>query len=103
MKKATSKAASPSGIFVIEISSVSQNNQWVLDTDCGLHICIDLQGLRNCRRLNKGELDVRVGNGTRVAALFIRTYVLNLPSGILLNLDDCYYVPTLTKNIIAIS
>ena len=25
------------------------------------------------------------------------------PSGLLLNLDDCYYVPTLTKNIIYVS
>ena len=43
----------------------------------------------NSKRLNKGDLDLRVGNGARVAALAIGTYVLNLPSGLLLNLDDC--------------
>ena len=46
---------------------------------------------------------MRVGNGARVPALVIRTYILTLPSGFILSLDDCYYVPTLTKNIISIS
>ena len=103
MKKKASDTTSPSGIFVIEINTVSQNNQWVLDTGCGSHICIDMQGLRNSRRLNKGELDLHVGNGVRVAALAVGTCVLNLLSGLLLNVDDCCYVPTLTKNIIDVS
>ena len=89
MKKKASNDTSPSSIFVIEINTISQNNKWVLVIDYGLHICIDMQGLRNSKRLNKGELDLRVGNGARVAALAIGTYVLNLPSGLLLNLDDC--------------
>ena len=42
-------------------------------------------------------------NEAKVVALAIGTYVLNLPSGLLLNLDDCYYVPTLTKNVIYVS
>ena len=28
---------------------------------------------------------------------------MNLLSGLVLNLDDCYYVPSLTKNIISVS
>ena len=44
-----------------------------------------------------------MGNGARVIALVEGTYALNLPSGLLLNLDDFYYVPALTKNIIFIS
>ena len=62
-----------------------------------------MQGLRNNRRLNKGELDLHMGNGAKVAALVVGTYVLNLPNGRLLNFDDCYYVPALTKNIIYVS
>ena len=102
-KKEAFDAASSSSLFVIEINTVSQNNQWVLDTNCGTHICIDMHGLRNGRRLNKGELNLRMGNGVRLAALVVGTYVLNLPSGLLLNLDDCYYVPAWTKNIIFVS
>ena len=54
----------------------------------------------NSRKLAKGESDLRVGNGVRVATIAIGTYVLNLPSGLCLNLDNCFYVTSLTKNII---
>ena len=62
-----------------------------------------MQGLRNSRKLAKGESDLRVGNGVRVAAVAIGTYVLNLPSGLCINLDIFFYVPALTKNIIYVS
>ena len=51
----------------------------------------------------KGEVDLRVGNGARVAALAVGTYVLNLPTGLILELENCYFVPSITKNIISIS
>ena len=38
MKKKAFDAASPSSLFVIEINTVSQNGQWVLDTGYGSHI-----------------------------------------------------------------
>ena len=46
------------------------------------------QGLKNSRKLMKGESDLRVGNGASVAAIAIGTYVLNLPSGLFLNFDN---------------
>ena len=52
------------------------------NTGCGSHICNDMQGLRNSRKLTKGESDLRVGNGARVVVVAIGTYVLNLPSGL---------------------
>ena len=62
-----------------------------------------MRGLRNSRKLAKGESNLRVGNGAKVATIAIGTYVLNLPSRLCLNLDNFFYVPTLTKNIIYIS
>ena len=44
-----------------------------------------------------------MGNGARVAALVVGTYVLSLPSGLVLELENCYFVPILTKNIISVS
>ena len=38
-----------------------------------------MQDLRNSRRLTKGESDLQVGNGARVAIVAIWPYVLNLP------------------------
>ena len=76
---------------------------WVLDTGCGSHICVNVQGLKNSRSLAKGKVDLRVGNGVRVATLTVGTYYLSLPSGLVLELDNCYYVPAMSKNIISIS
>jgi hypothetical protein len=42
-------------------------------------------------------LDVRVGNGAKVAVLAIGTYHLSLPSGFVLELNNCYFIPALTK------
>ncbi|KAK8564635.1 hypothetical protein V6N12_058218 [Hibiscus sabdariffa] len=61
------------------------------------------QGLHMRRNLGKGDVDLRVGNGARVAALAVGIYVLSLPSGLVLNLENCYFVPSLTKNIISVS
>ena len=62
-----------------------------------------MQGLKGSRYLTRGEVDLRVGNGERVAALAVGTYELTLPSGLILNLENCYYVPTMCRNIISVS
>ena len=100
LKKKASDAPSTSGMFVIEVNTVSHDNLWVSDTNCGSHISSDMQGLRHSRKLNKGELDLCLGNGARVSALATGAYVLTLPSGVIFLLDDCFYVPVLAKNII---
>ena len=93
---------STSGIHVIEVN-LSISSSWVLDTGCASHICTNVQALRNSRALTKGEIDLRVGNGARVTVVAIGTNHLSLPSGLVLELDDCCYVPALTKNIISVS
>ncbi|KAK8593567.1 hypothetical protein V6N12_045644 [Hibiscus sabdariffa] len=79
VKKAKAVGASVSGIYVIDVN-MSTSSSWVLDTGCGSHICTSVQGLHMRRNLAKGDVDLRVGNGARVAALAVGTYVLSLPS-----------------------
>ena len=88
-KNKASDAPSSSGIFVIDCHSISFDT-WVLDTGCGSHICNDIQGLRHRRRLVKGESNLRIGNGAKVAAVAIGTYMLKLPTGRVLVLDNCF-------------
>src|SRR6185369_8966359 len=64
---------------------------------------LPLQGLSETRRFARGELDVRVGNGAKVAVLAVGTYHLSLPSGLVLELNNCYCIPALSKNIISCS
>ena len=94
--------ATTSGTFMIEIN-FSPSTSWVMDTGCGTHICTDVQGLRQSRVLAKGEVDLRVGNGAHVAALAVGTYCLSLPTGLLLELHNCYHVPSISRNIISVS
>ncbi|XP_056690046.1 uncharacterized protein [Spinacia oleracea] len=88
-------------INVIEVN-LATTTSWVFDTACGSHIIGNVQGLKRSRSLSKGEVDLRVGNGARVAALAVGDYSLRLPSGLILELYNCYYVPVITKNIISI-
>ena len=62
-----------------------------------------MQGLVRTRRV--GEIDIRVGNKARVAALEVATMQLQLqlPSGFILELNNCYYIPALSRNIISAS
>ena len=62
-----------------------------------------MQDLRISRRLTSGEIDLCVENGAPVAVLAIGTFILELPSGHVRELIDCYYVPSLTRNIIFVS
>ena len=55
------------------------------------------------RSVARGEVDIRVGNKARVAALVVGTMQLQLPSGFTMELDNCYYVPVLSRNIISAS
>ncbi|KAK8600410.1 hypothetical protein V6N12_050264 [Hibiscus sabdariffa] len=68
VKKAKAVGASVSGIYVIDVN-LSTSSSWVLDTGFGSHICTSVQGLHMRRNLAKGYVDLRVGNGARVAAL----------------------------------
>ena len=36
----------------------------------------------------------------KVAALAVGTYVLTLPSGLIIQLENCYYVPAISTDII---
>ena len=61
-----------------------------------------MQGLKRSKILAKGKVNLRVGNGARFYALAVETYELTLPSGLILNLENCYYVPTMCRNIISV-
>ncbi|KAM1420957.1 hypothetical protein ACFX2I_003270 [Malus domestica] len=61
------------------------------------------RGLVGSKSLSNGEMIVRVGNGTKISAKSIGTYMLNLPSGEVLELKNCLYFPSCIKNLISIS
>ena len=76
-------------------------NSWVFDTGSVAHICNSMQGLIKSRNVERGEVDFHVGNNARVAALTVGTMQLHLPSGFIMELNNCYFVPSLSQNIVS--
>jgi hypothetical protein len=60
-----------------------------------------MQGLTRSRSVARGEVDFRMVNNARVAALSVGTMQLYLPSGFIMELNNCYFVPSLSQNIIS--
>ena len=44
---------------------------------------------------------MRVGNGSKVDVIAVGTLPLHLPTGLVLNLNNCYLVPALSMNIVS--
>ncbi|KAK1631341.1 hypothetical protein QYE76_005656 [Lolium multiflorum] len=91
-----------SDIHVIDVYLTgSRTSTWVFDTGLVAHICNSKQELKNKRRLLKDEVTMRVGNGSKVDVIAVGTLPLHLPSGLVLSLNNCYFVPALSMNIIS--
>ena len=77
----------------------ARSSSWVFDTGVVAHICNSKQELRNKRRLAKDEVTMRVGNGSKVDVIVVGTLPLHLPTGLVLNLNNCYLVPALSMKL----
>ncbi|GJW35178.1 retrotransposon protein, putative, ty1-copia subclass [Tanacetum coccineum] len=103
IRRNKANASDTSGIFTIELFSFPKSNSWIYDTGCGTYIYNTIQGLRGYRKLNKGALDLYVGNGNTTAVEAIGSFDLILPSGMILVLDNCHFSPTITRGVISLS
>src|SRR3954447_14471211 len=102
---ADKKAGKTKGICDIHVIDVyltsTRSSSWVFDTGAVAHICNSKHELRNKRRLARDEVTMRVGNGSKVDVIAVGTLPLQIPSGLVLNLNNCYLVPVLIMNIIS--
>ncbi|KAJ9566733.1 hypothetical protein OSB04_002699 [Centaurea solstitialis] len=88
------------GIFMIDCLITSYES-WVINTGSGNHICNHLQGFTRRKTLRKDRSNLRVGEGTPLIAEAVGSYSLSLPSGLVLELDNCYYIPNMIKNVLS--
>ncbi|KAJ9552766.1 hypothetical protein OSB04_016811 [Centaurea solstitialis] len=88
------------GIFMIDCLITSYES-WVIDTGSGNHICNHLQGFTRRKTLRKDRSNLRVGEGTPLIAEAVGSYSLSLPSGLVLELDNCCYIPNMIKNVLS--
>jgi hypothetical protein len=59
-----------------------------------------MQGMIRIRSV-KREVGFRVGNNARFAALTVGVMQLHLPSRFMLELNNCYIVPSMSQNIMS--
>ncbi|KAJ9539488.1 hypothetical protein OSB04_032221 [Centaurea solstitialis] len=67
----------------------------------GNHNCNHLQGFTRKETLRKDRSNLRVGEGTPLIAEAVGSYSLSLPSGLVLELENCYHVPKMIKNVMS--
>ncbi|KAJ9544946.1 hypothetical protein OSB04_024653 [Centaurea solstitialis] len=88
------------GIFMIDCLITSYES-WVIDTGSGNHISNHLQGFTRRETLRKDRSNLRFGEGTPLIAEAVGSYSLSLPSGLVLELENCYYVQKMIKNVMS--
>ena len=89
-------------LHVIDVYLINAcSSAWVFDTGSVAHICNLKQEPWNKQRLASDEVTMRVGNGSKVDVIAVGTLPLHLPSGLVLDLNNCYLVPALSMNIIS--
>nr|GEW71092.1 hypothetical protein [Tanacetum cinerariifolium] len=101
-KKKITSVANTSVIFTIELYAFP-NKSWVYDTCCGTHIYNTSQGLRESMKQKNGNLSMYLGNRMRAAIEAIRSFNLDLYSGLIIVLDNCHFTPTITRGVVSIS
>jgi hypothetical protein len=105
--KKSRSVTSNSGALAVHVIDIylayAPSNSWVYDTGSIVHICNLMQGLVRTRGVTRGEIDTRVWNKPKAAILTVGMMQLYLPSGFIMELDNCYYVPVLYQNIISTS
>ncbi|GAV70492.1 UBN2_2 domain-containing protein, partial [Cephalotus follicularis] len=79
-------------VAVAAVSTDNPHGASTSDTRCGTNLCNSLQGLRKVRNLGAGELDLRLGDGSRIIAQAVGVYDISLCNNFILTLDPCYYV-----------
>nr|GFB59326.1 retrotransposon protein, putative, Ty1-copia subclass [Tanacetum cinerariifolium] len=95
-------ASTSSSMFMIELYAFPKNS-WVYDTGYGTHICNTKQGFRGARKLKRGSLYLYVGNGMRAKVEAIGSFDLHLPNGLIIELDNFHYAPTITRGVVSVS
>jgi hypothetical protein len=62
-----------------------------------------MRALKNKRKLRNKKIQLRVRNGAQVAVVTVRSIELCLPSGLIMQLENVYFVLNIFRNIISIS
>jgi len=78
-------------------------NTWWIDSGSTIHISNTLHGMRNLRKPVESEQSIYLENKMRSHIEAVGTCTLVLISGFVLVLENTFYVPSFSRNLISIS
>ena len=90
-------------IILKHVFLVDFTDSWIVDFGATNHICYSLWGFQERRRLNKNEINLRLGNRALVFASAVGDISVHLDASRHLDLIDIYYVPQFKRNLISVS
>ena len=88
--------------FEVNLTSVPKDTWWV-DSGATTHISLSLQGCLWSRLPSDAERFIYVGDGKTFAVEAIGTFRLLLKTGLYLELEETYVVPSFRRNLVSIS
>ena len=98
------KATGMHHALVVESCLASTSTHtWVIDTGATDHICFDPDLMQVTRRLYDGEIEVQVGDATKVAAVAVGDVYLRFSSDRFLILKNVLLIPSFRRNLISVS
>ena len=86
----------------VNLTSVPRHTWW-LDSGATTHISVSMQGCLSCRKPNDVERYIYVGDGKTVEVEAIGKFRLLLKTGLYLDLNETFIVPSFRRNLISIS
>ena len=87
-------------IHVLELNYVdNSDDSWKIDSGATNHVCSSLQLLTKARKLRAKEFTLRVGNRESVSADAVGEVRLQFGNKFLL-LDNVYFIPNISRNLI---
>lgn len=81
---------------------VSSSNTWCINSNTSSQFCNMLQGFKESCKYKDGERILKMGTNATIAAVAIRTFILELSSDRTLVLEHCLFILDIHGNLISI-
>jgi hypothetical protein len=99
---ASSDSSDSGDVLIAFASCVSMNSEWILDSACSYHVCINKNWFSNYEPVQNGGL-VRMGDNTPCEVIGIGSIKIKTHDGVTCTLTDVRHVPTMFRNLISLS
>ena len=83
---------------------VTSLNNWMVDSGASIHICGDIRAFNYYTPMEKGmKIELIGGNLNPLSVIGKGQVILKLASNNILILDDVFYIPNVSPNVISVS